>query len=157
MNFTEKGLHDSAGAVKRLQDFRTKCEAASGGEVAEVGNSHPVLREFIEALSDDLNMSGALAAVLPWANETPTDPAEALGVLQEINSVLAVAPINLESDECESSSGGDDDVLAVCRQIDEARAAKDFATSDRLRDQLIAAGYDVQITRDGTTAERKLA
>ncbi len=158
MNFTEKGLHDSAGAVKRLQDFRAKCETASGGEVAEVGNSHPVLKEFIDALSDDLNMSGALAAVLPWAHETPSDPAEALGVLSEINTVLAVAPINFDDDTGTASTGGsDDDAAALCRQIDEARAAKDFATSDKLRDQLIEAGYDVQIGRDGTTAERKLA
>ncbi len=158
MNFTVKGLHDSAGAVKRLQDFRAKCEAASGGEVAEVGNSHPVLKEFIDALSDDLNMSGALAVVLPWAAQTPSDPAVALGVLSEINTVLAVAPIRFDDEPCETASGsGGDDVQAICRQIDEARAAKDFATSDALRDQLVAAGYDVNITRDGTTAERKLA
>ncbi len=158
MNFTEKGLHDSAGAVKRLQDFRAKCEAASGGEVAEVGNSHPVLKEFIEALSDDLNMSGALAAVLPWAAQTPSDPAEALGVLSEINTVLAVAPISFDEETCEAASGGGgEEVMAICRQIDEARAAKDFATSDALRDQLVAAGYDVNISREGTTAERKLA
>jgi cysteinyl-tRNA synthetase len=45
----------------------------------------------------------------------------------------------------------------MCRQIDEARAAKDFKTSDALRDQLIEAGFDVQISREGTTAERPLA
>jgi len=159
MNFTEKGLHDSAGAVKRLQDFRAKCEAASDGEVAEVGNSHPVLKEFIDALSDDLNMSGALAAVLPWAAEDPADPAEALGVLSEINTVLAVAPISFEDDTGVASAGGfsDAEVAAMCQQIDEARAAKDFATSDALRDKLTAAGFDVQISRDGTTAERPLA
>ncbi|MCA9110803.1 MAG: cysteine--tRNA ligase [Planctomycetaceae bacterium] len=156
MNFTEKGLHDSAGAVKRLQDFRAKCEAASGGEVAEVGNSHPILKEFIDALSDDLNMSGALAAVLPWAAQEPADPAEALGVLSEINTVLAVAPINFDDDTRESSGSGDE-VAAICRQIDEARANKDWATSDKLRDDLIAQGYDVHIGREGTKAERKLA
>ena len=157
MNFTEKGLHDSAGAVKRLQDFRAKCEAATGGEVAEVPNSHPKLKEFIDALSDDLNISGALAVVLPWAAEDPADPAEALGVLSEINTVLAVAPISFDDDASAPPGGGDDDVAAVCRQIDEARANKDFDTSDRLRDQLIEAGYDVQISREGTTAERPLA
>ncbi len=157
MNFTVKGLQDSAGAVKRLQDFRTKCEAASGGEVAEVGNSHPVISEFIDALSDDLNMSGALAAVLPWAAETPDDPAEALGVLREINSVLAVAPIDLELVETSGSGEGDPDVEALCRQLDEARANKDYTAADELRQQIIDMGYDVHTGRDGTTAERPLA
>ncbi|MGE0376643.1 MAG: cysteine--tRNA ligase, partial [Planctomycetaceae bacterium] len=157
MNFTVKGLQDSASAVKRLQDFRTKCEAASGGEVADVGNSHPVISAFIDALSDDLNVSGALAAVLPWAAETPADPAEALGVLREINSVLAVAPIDLELASPHAESEDDADVIALCRRIDEARAARDFKTSDALRDQLIGAGYEVHIGREGTTAERPLA
>jgi cysteinyl-tRNA synthetase len=160
MNFTTKGLHDSAGAVKRLQDFRARCEAASGGEVAEVPNTHPVLKEFLDALSDDLNMSGALAAVLPWANETPSDPAEALGVLSEINTVLAVAPISFEDQAPSLAAPGglsDQEAAEMCRQIDQARAAKDFKTSDALRDQLIEAGFDVQISREGTTAERPLA
>jgi cysteinyl-tRNA synthetase len=157
MNFTVKGLHDSAAAVKRLQDFRARCETASGGEVAEVGNSHPVIRAFLDALSDDLNISGALAAVLPWAAETPADPAEALGVLREINSVLAVAPIDLELAAPSAASAEDAEVQAICRRIDAARAAKDFQTSDALRDQLIAAGYEVHIGREGTRAERKLA
>jgi cysteinyl-tRNA synthetase len=159
MNFTEKGLHDSAGAVKRLQEFRAKCEAASDGEVAEVPNSHPILREFIDALSDDLNISGALAVVLPWAAEDPADPAEALGVLSEINTVLAVAPISFDDEQSTPSTGGlsEEEVRSLCRQIDEARAAKDWPTSDAIRDQLIEAGFDVQISREGTTAERPLA
>jgi cysteinyl-tRNA synthetase len=157
MNFTVKGLHDSAAAVKRLQDFRARCETASGGTVAEVGNSHPVISGFLDALSDDLNISAALAAVLPWAAESPRDPAEALGVLREINSVLAVAPIDLELAAPPAGSTEDAEIEAICRRIDEARAAKDFQTSDALRDQLIQAGYEVHIGREGTTAERKLA
>ena len=96
------------------------------------------------------------STVLPWAAETPADPAEALGVLREINSVLAVAPIDLEL-AVPAASAEDAEVQAICRRIDEARAAKDFKTSDALRDQLIQAGYEVHIGRDGTTAERKLA
>ncbi len=105
MNFTVKGLQDSAGAVKRLQDFRQRCEAASGGATAEVDSSHPVLQGFLEALGDDLNIAGALGVVLPWAAEDPGHPAEALAVLKTINSVLSVAPINegLASEEAGDS------------------------------------------------------
>ncbi|MBX3439257.1 MAG: cysteine--tRNA ligase [Planctomycetaceae bacterium] len=158
MNFTVKGLQDSAGAVKRLQDFRSRCEAASSGEVAEVANSHPVIREFIDALSDDLNISAALAVVLPWAAETPADPAEALGVLREINSVLAVAPIDLELGGTAAPADDEDaNVQALCRQLDEARARKDWPTADEIRKQIIDRGYNVHTGRDGTTAERPLA
>ena len=155
MNFTKKGLQDSAGIVKKLTDFRTKLEAAAGGEVAEVDLSHPVLKEFGEALADDLNFSKALAVVLPWAGSEPDNAAEALAVLNKINDVLAVAPLSDAQDEGDDSGG--DDIAALCKALDEARAAKDYGTADSIRDRIQQAGYDVQTTPEGTVAEKLLA
>jgi len=45
----------------------------------------------------------------------------------------------------------------ACREIDQARARKDYAAADLIRQQLIEAGYDVQTTKAGTTARKKLA
>jgi cysteinyl-tRNA synthetase len=73
-----------------------------------------------------------------------------LGVLDKIDSVLAIG-------EHANGTPADDTATDLCRQIDAARAGKDFATADRLRKELQEAGYDVQTTRDGTTARRKLA
>ncbi len=42
-------------------------------------------------------------------------------------------------------------VSGLLEQRAAARAAKDFATSDRIRDQLAAAGFVVQDNRDGAT------
>jgi len=50
-------------------------------------------------------------------------------------------------------AGGDEvpaEVLAVARQRDEARAAKDWAQADALRDQLVADGWVVEDTPSGT-------
>lgn len=152
MNFTKKGLQDSANIVKKLTDFRSRLEAAAGDDKADVDLSHPILKEFGEALADDLNFSKALAVVLPWAGSEPENPAEALAVLDRINDVLAVAPLG------DSDGGGDDsDIEAMCKAIDEARAAKDWATSDALRDQVEAAGYEVKNSPEGTIAVKKLA
>jgi cysteinyl-tRNA synthetase len=43
-----------------------------------------------------------------------------------------------------------DDITEKAKQIDAARAAKDFATADALRNELQAAGYVVETTKDGT-------
>jgi cysteinyl-tRNA synthetase len=43
-----------------------------------------------------------------------------------------------------------DDIVDKAKQIDVARAAKDFATADALRNELQAAGYVVETTKDGT-------
>ena len=156
MNFTKKGLQDSANVVKRLTAFRTKLEAAANGATATVDLTHPVLKEFAEALADDLNFSKALAVVMPWAGSEPDDAAEALAVLDRINQVLAIAPLG----EGGADSGNDDsenDIVALCKAIDEARAAKDWATSDALRDQIQEAGYEVKNSPEGTIAVKKLA
>ncbi len=154
MNFTKKGLVDSASIVKRLTEFRAKLEAAAGDEVVEVDFDHPVLKAFGEALADDLNFSRALAVVLPWTSSEPENAAEALAVFNRINSVLAVAPLG----DSDSSSGGDDaDIHALCKAIDDARAAKDWATSDALRTQIESAGYEVKNSPAGTVAVKKLA
>lgn len=156
MNFTRKGLQDSASIVKRLTDFRARLEAAAGDERVQVDLNHPILADVGKALADDLNVSGALGVIVPWAATTPDNPAEALAVLDRINQVLAIAP--LDSPNGESEDDGDaTEIQDLCRQLDEARAAKDYATADAIRDQIQAAGFDVKTTPQGTVAERPLA
>jgi len=50
----------------------------------------------------------------------------------------------------------DEAIDAKCQQLDAARAAKDYAAADAIRDELTAAGIEVQITKDGTTWRRKM-
>ena len=154
MNFTLKGLQDSAGAVKRLQDFHQSLLDATGGEADEVDLTHPILKGFAEALADDLNVAGALGVVLPWAGRPAENPREALGVLRRINEVLAVIPDTADQPAAED---GNDEIAALCRQLDAARAAKDYATADQIRQQIIDAGYDVKTSPEGTIAEKPLA
>ncbi len=160
MNFTEKGLSDSAGSVRRLRELHEQLVAKTNGEAANVGLDHPVLKAFTEALSDDLNMSGALGAVLPWAAQEPTDAAEALGILQKINHVLAVAPTEMESranSGAAAVSSEEAQIRQWCREIDEARATKNWSAADALRAKLNAAGYEVRNSPEGTQARKQLA
>ena len=154
LNFTHRGLQDSAGTVKRLADFANRLKEQCGGEAAKVDLSHPTLDGFATALADDLNISAALAVMFKWLDGPHPDAAESLGVLNKIDSVLGVVGL---FDASAESGEADTDAEAKCRQIDEARAAKDYAAADRLRQELIDAGYDVQTTKQGTTVQKKLA
>ena len=149
MNFTAKGLEDSGSAVRKLREAAARLEAEAD-KVAEVDASHPVLTAFVDALSDDLNVAGALAEVFGFIAGGHDDPAESLAVLRRIDSVLAVL-------EPAGAATAEDDGAAKAKQIDEARKVKDFDTADRLRQELIDAGYDVKTTREGTVATRRLA
>ena len=159
LNFTAKGIVDSANAVRRISEFRQKLEQQTGGEMAEVDLSHPVLKEFGDALADDMNISGALGVVNPWVSSAPADPHEALAVLKKINSVLSVAPIN-EGIETESVDSETDDleqeVLKLCSELDEARASKDYSSADAIRAKIRDHGFEVRTTNEGSTIQKKL-
>ncbi len=160
MNFTAKGLIDSAGNVLKLNKFVEQLTAETGGAAAEVDHTHPVLKEFADALCDDLNVAGALAAVLPWTTKKPKDARVALGVCRQVNKVLGVAPLEPTTFPEDTSTFGtvvDEAVLQVCRQIDEARGRKDYAAADQLRQQLVEQGFQVQTSRDGTVVQQQLA
>ena len=164
MNFTTKGLGDSARAVRRIRD------AAARSPDGCVDISHPVVNRFAEALADDLNVAAALAVVFDWLKIADTTTEEAGGVFQRIDSVLGILPrpgaqtattIQASKQVCgdrnETIGSTDKHAAQLCRQINAARADGQYTTADRLRQQLLDAGYEVQTTRQGTTARKKLA
>ncbi len=149
-DFTRKGLEDSASAVRKLREAAATLERDCGGRAAEIDASHPTLEAFIESLSDDLNMAGALAAVFEML-ATGKDPGESLAVLRQVDRVLAVLPAG------GAAAGAGDGAADRCRALDEARQRKDFAAADAIRQELIDAGYDVKTTKEGTVATKRLA
>lgn len=159
MNFTRKGLQDSAGAVKRLTEFRRNLESQCDGPDPNVGLDYPVVTRFMEALADDLNIAGALAVILPWANNESENPAKDLAAFKIMNAILNVAPIGegipgadcLYYGDVDESDAAYQEALKLCAALDQARSEKDYATADTIRKQLIDSGYDVKTTKEGTT------
>ena len=106
---------------------------------------------FEAALDDDLNVSAALAAVFDLVRElnrrvadraiSTADAGRALALLRELDTVLAVLP-----DAAEALPAGATELLAA---REAARAGRDWAGSDRLRDELLELGVAVEDTRDG--------
>jgi cysteinyl-tRNA synthetase len=121
--------------------------------------------ELLEALSDDLNISASLAlvdAMITNANET-LDTAgkhkelktETLSNLAYIDEVLGFGAKNpfayfqLGVDEATK-----EEISALIIQRDEAKKAKDFATSDKIRDAILAYGVSIMDTPQGTFWEK---
>ncbi len=137
MNFTTRGLEDAASAVRRLREAAAKAPTSDDPEP-------PALRAFVEALSDDLNMAGALGEVFSYLGGGAVNPT----VLRRMDEVLHVL---------EPVAGSDGvDAARLAASLDEARKNKDFARADALRKQLHDAGYDVKTTKDGTQFSKRL-
>jgi cysteinyl-tRNA synthetase len=106
---------------------------------------------FEAALDDDLNVSAALAALFDLVRElnrqlaeralSTGDATRAMAFLRELDTVLGVLP-----DAADDLPIGAAELLTA---REAARSARDWAGSDRLRDELLALGVVVEDTRDG--------
>ncbi len=155
-NFTAKGLTDSANTVRRLTELGQRLHNACGGVPAEFDRAeHPVVKSFMTALANDLNVSEAMAIVHAWISSPGDDAAEAYGVLLALDQVLGIWEITeidraAKDPECDIATN-------LCAMIDEARRARDFSAADTHRQRLIQLGYEVRSSSDGTSAKKKLA
>ncbi|PEN14079.1 cysteine--tRNA ligase [Longibacter salinarum] len=171
-NFTLKTLRDSSRAVKRYQDIQERVEEALAAEPDGTGESDLTskLRESYEAtldaMCDDLNTPGALAAALQGVKAleqvdtfTATDARAARAWLSDINDLLGI--VQPEHEASERTDGKDEDdefaerVEALIEERADARADGNYDRADAIRDELDAMGVDVKDSADGTTWERK--
>ena len=160
MNFTKRGLEDSAHMVSRLRQFAQQLGRKEDA-TAEAGDpgitlDHPAIRPFVEAMADDLNVSQALAAVFTWLKQASIDDPQAASVLRTYDHVLALG-LAEEIGHDPQPADPDLEISDLCREIDAARANKDYDRADRLRKKLVDAGYEVRTTPAGTRADRRLA
>jgi len=154
-NFTFEALDAAKQALGRIRDFRVRCQ-----EVIEAQSTGVALgalcatceNEFGDALDDDLNISGALAAVFEFIreankvmdqNELSAEGArEALGLLDRLDAVTGLFAAPTEESVPQ-------EVIDLIGERQEARRAKDFARADAIRDRLAAQGWIIEDTKDG--------
>jgi cysteinyl-tRNA synthetase len=159
LNFTFESLDAARTALARLDAFRERLEAAAG--TAGTGGTVPEWAEtgraaFRAALSDDLNISGGLAALFDLLRDgnkaldagvvKPGEARAALAVYDELDRVLGVLQ--------PPAATVDPEVLALVEQRQAARKAKNWAESDRLRDAIAAKGWVVQDTAQGAKVKK---
>jgi cysteinyl-tRNA synthetase len=159
MNFTWNGQEAAARARNRLQAAfrRAALRGTSGGTVAAA-----LQAEFLNAISEDLNMPRALAVVHKAVrSEIGGDAARSLA--EEWDRVLAVGLLS-EADgdrEAVGSREGEpegipDAVSAMAREREKRRRARDYTEADALREKIRSAGYDVVDAVEGAAFLRKM-
>ena len=149
--YSEERLAEAARSVERIKDAGRRLVA--GPSPAELA---PLREAFLDALSEDFNTPRALAAVFEWVREANRrgDAGEQVGDadLREMLGVLALEPL-LDADAAAAGGAGGPDsaAQALLERRQAARAARDFAAADRLREELAALGWEVRDGADGAT------
>ena len=154
LDFSDASVASAAAAIERLEAGLAALAAYSedrpdDASLAEVLDA--TRAAFEAALDDDLNVSAGLAAIFDLVRESNRriaerrlstgDAARIAGLIRELDAVLGILPA--AADELPAGAAE----LLEARVA--ARAARDWAASDRLRDELAALGVAVEDTRDG--------
>jgi cysteinyl-tRNA synthetase len=159
-NFTMQGLHDCQRMIDRWSRAKSVLveSASSRSGNCDVGGSRGPFSRALEvasdALCDDLNVARAIAALNEACGRIDEcgscDVREELVSLLSIDSVLGVLGRNasiLPADAGRDSER-EAEVDRLVAERDAARAARDWATSDRIRTQLLDMGV-VVVDRPG--------
>jgi cysteinyl-tRNA synthetase len=159
-NFTLDGLSGAKTALARIDECVGKLRELaalgvppSGGPPPEppTGGTTNLVERFSAALSADLNISAAWAAVFDWVRDTnkrlaenslkPAEAAAALAAWEKVDSVLGIGTRT----EAEIPAG----IQGLADERTAAKKAKDFNRADAIRDELKAKGWLIEDTAKG--------
>ena len=150
-DFTWESIEAAANAHRRLVTRAVEARDAGGG--ADAAKVAPHLRRFWEALADDLNGPRALAAVWEAVRDPELSPADVWAFLSDADRALGFDLATVPAPDADQS-GSDPRIDALVAEREAARAKKDYATSDRIRDELAAEGIEIVDTPTGPTWRR---
>jgi cysteinyl-tRNA synthetase len=169
LNFTFEGLQQATSAVERLRNFSDRLAQGKFPEGRRLGMAARIAQaaeEFNAGLSEDLNTAQALAAAYDLVRDTniaidkgefgQEDAADAQHFLATFDRVFAVLEDNDAQKLQELGYGVESGALSdaeVEQQMAERQAARkrrDFAASDRIRQELADRGILIEDNRDGS-------
>ncbi|KRF19104.1 cysteine--tRNA ligase [Nocardioides sp. Soil797] len=164
VEFSFEALDEAAAGFRRIENFLDRARAALPAEFT-VGTSSDAdpYRSFAEAMDDDLGTPAAVAVIYDAVREGNKQLAEGqvaelghtYGAIRTMLDVLGLDPadpayaVGGSGDEERLSAAVDALVHGMLEQRNQARADKDYAAADAIRDRIKAAGIDVEDTPSG--------
>ena len=169
VEFSFQALEEAAAGFARIEHFLERTASVLGGAPA-VGDGAEVLdalpEAFVAAMDDDLGTPAAVAVLYDavrdgnklLADGSSEDLSRLAGRVRAMLAVLGLDPLDphwssggSSETEAKLTTAVDALVSALLEQRATARAAKDFAAADEIRDRLKAAGIELEDTPAGPT------
>lgn len=161
INYSIDIIEQCQSALDRLYTCRESLDFAIKNAKSDIADDEEILKliasakdEFIKALDDDLNTADGIAAVFNLVSTINTEIInkevslnvckKAAEMFDELTGVLGLL-YNRKSNDI------DDDIEKLIEQRQTARANKDWATADKIRDELKAKGIILKDTPQGVT------
>ena len=156
LEFSHEALSESATAFRRIESFLHRSAEMTGNRAENQLN-----QSFIDAMNDDLAVPAALASISESLRigNTAITAGDTAAIAQSANeirgalSILGCDPFDPAFAQGASSDAAtealDGTIKLALEQREAARARKDFAASDAIRDGLIALGISIEDTPNG--------
>ena len=154
INFSHELMEEAKTSLERMRECKRNLRAAVAAEkddADKIAALDDFKNRYIEAMDDDLNTAGAIGVLFELVREINTNLRDgvsaayreaALKLLDELTEVLGIL-------RKEDSGEIDPELQALIDRRQAARAAKDWATADAIRDELAKRGITIKDTKDG--------
>src|SRR3989344_3761869 len=162
LDYSDASLTASGAAVQRIGEFRQRIDRFEDEMPSE---SNPAIDSmirnaqsaFIEAMDDDFNVPSALASLFDLIKELnplimsrtmDQDSArQVIAWLDDNNSILGIVPQKMDALPTAGQK--------LVEQRERARSSKDFPSADKLRDEILAQGFQIDDTTYGPLVKQK--
>ena len=152
LNYSDVHLNDARNALKRLY---TALAAVPPAAMASIDWREPHAQRFQAAMNEDFGTSEAVAVLFDLASEVNRSlSAELAGLLKALGGVLGLLQQVPQAFLQTGVSLSEADIQAQIQARAQAKKDRDFATADRIRQELAAQGVVLKDSPTGTTWER---
>lgn len=155
LKFSFEGLKAASQARRKLFAKVRALKERCGGSPGADDSGKPYADRFLADAADDLNLPKALASVWALLKDDTVSAAGKLNALYRMDAVLGFDLPNLKT---ETAPAADEEeaarIEALLAERREAKAARDFARADEIRDRLAAEGIRIKDTPDATLWEK---
>jgi cysteinyl-tRNA synthetase len=149
LKFTERGLDDAKKARRKIMEWMEEVRELKSEDRKEGKDGEGWKEKFFAAMNADLNTPAALAVLFDaaaWSRKVTQWSQEGLVQLQSFAEMVRAT---FGCFEPETEEGIPAEVQSLLDARATARAKKDFAESDRLRDEIEKIGYEVKDGAEG--------
>ena len=149
--FTYDALDQAKNTFSKLKSKIKSINSSLDGNI-DTDKFNEYKNKFIEAISDDLNMPTALSVLYDVLKDDISNSTK-IELVKDFDKVLSLDLLKEETKEIDSDL--ENYILSKIEERKEAKANKDFALADSIRDELLSKGIILKDTREGVTYEIK--
>jgi cysteinyl-tRNA synthetase len=153
IKFSFENLDAARNGLNNLKEIISEVKKISGNDEIQSVKTAEYINKFTECINDDLNVSEGLALLWEVLKNDNLNPGEKLYLINDFDKVLG---LKLNEVTAAGTDKVPQEILELVEKRKEAKKLKDFASSDKIRDEIKALGYEILDKKGGEVKIKKI-